>query len=136
MLASYILTIAAAAGQGSGEGGLVSLRWVPGANLTVGGRGFNGTASFWNRLPASAGSPSAGINPGVYGLSKDSAGMSVRFSTNSPVCLMGSYPGRIRFRPVRGFNGPGSTCNPAGMSLFRPGSWRGWEPTSGRTIWS
>lgn len=59
------------------------LRWVNASTLTVGGRGFNGTATFWNRLPAAAGLPAAGINGGVYGLSKDSAGMSVRFSTNA-----------------------------------------------------
>ena len=68
----------------AGQGTAGELRWTHAANLTVGGRGFNGTEAFWNRLPKEAGLPSAGINRGVYGLSKDSAGMSVRFSTNSP----------------------------------------------------
>ena len=56
------------------------LTWTSASHLTVGGRGFNGTSTFWERLPASA---NGKVNGGVYGLAKDSAGMSVRFKTSA-----------------------------------------------------
>ena len=133
LLASSVLTmagVAAATTQGSGAG----LRWVKGANLTVGGRGFDDTDSFWNRLPKSAGLPSAGINHGVYGLSKDSAGMSVRFSTNSPTVA-------VQYTLISGaidmWHMPSTGVSGADLYVFDPtagaaggpsGSWR-WVAT-------
>ena len=56
------------------------LNWTNATTLTVGGRGFNDTATFWERLPTAA---NGKVNGGVYGLSKDSAGMSVRFKSSA-----------------------------------------------------
>lgn len=58
----------------------LNLSWTNASTLTVGGRGFNGTATFWERLPSAA---NGTVNGGVYGLSKDSAGMSVRFKSSA-----------------------------------------------------
>jgi hypothetical protein len=57
-----------------------NLSWTNATTLTVGGRGFNDTATFWERLPKAA---NGKVNGGVYGLSKDSAGMSVRFKSSA-----------------------------------------------------
>jgi hypothetical protein len=133
LLASSVLAMAGAAAAAAGRGGGGGLRWVKGANLTVGGRGFNGTASFWNRLPKSASSPSAGINRGVYGLSRDSAGMSVRFSTNSPTVA-------VQYTLISGsvdmWHMPSTGVSGADLYVFDPtaadgaasGSWR-WVAT-------
>jgi hypothetical protein len=58
----------------------LNLSWTNATTLTVGGRGFNDTATFWERLPTAA---DGKVNGGVYGLSKDSAGMSVRFKSSA-----------------------------------------------------
>lgn len=79
----FVVSLTVVATAVAATPGTADLHWTNASTLTVGGRGFNDTVSFWNRLPASAGLPSAGINKNVYPLSKDSAGMSVRFTTNS-----------------------------------------------------
>ena len=54
-----------------------NLSWTDAATLTVGGRGFSDTATFWERLPTAA---NGTVNRAVYHLAKNSAGMSVRFT--------------------------------------------------------
>ena len=57
-----------------------SLAWYDVSRLDVEGRGWNDTASFYDRLPACA----EGVVPGaVWNLSHDSAGMCVRFITDA-----------------------------------------------------
>jgi len=56
------------------------LTWVDAQTLTVEGKGWTDTESFYDRLPAKA---KGVVREGVWGLSKDSAGLCVRFQTSS-----------------------------------------------------
>lgn len=56
------------------------LRWFEGASLGIEGRGWNDTAAFWNRLPARA---EEAVPSMVWTLSQQTAGMAVRFATDS-----------------------------------------------------
>lgn len=58
-----------------------SVSWYDAKTLTVEGRGWHDTAEFYNRLPAKA---EATVPKSVWGLSKHTAGMAVRFVTDSP----------------------------------------------------
>jgi hypothetical protein len=58
------------------------LTWVDAQTLTVEGKGFADTEAFYDRLPARA---KAIVRPEVWGLSKDSAGLCIRFATGSSV---------------------------------------------------
>ncbi len=57
------------------------IKWLDAATLTVEGKGWTDTESFYNRLPASA---KKTVNADVWSLSGDSAGISVKFATDSP----------------------------------------------------
>ncbi|MFA7692848.1 MAG: hypothetical protein GX117_05365 [Candidatus Hydrogenedentes bacterium] len=54
--------------------------WYDAAELTVEGKGWNDTASFYHRLPARA---EKIVRSSVWSLSNHSAGMAIRFSTNA-----------------------------------------------------
>lgn len=56
------------------------LRWVDGDSLTVEGRAFDVRASPWDRLPAKAESV---VRPPVWGNSRHSAGIAIRFVSDS-----------------------------------------------------
>lgn len=67
------------------------LRWIDGASLTVGGKGWTETAGPFERLPLRA----KGIVRGpVYSLGRDSAGVFIDFETDSPVL-------QVRWKLVR-----------------------------------
>lgn len=55
--------------------------WIDAGMLAVEGRPFTERASAWDRLPAEA---EGVVRPAVWNLSRDSAGIAVRFTTDSP----------------------------------------------------
>jgi len=55
--------------------------WHDARTLTIEGRGWNDTATFYERLPARA---KAHVTPQVWKLARHTAGIAVRFVTNSP----------------------------------------------------
>lgn len=57
------------------------LQWIDARDLGIEGRGFEGTAHFYDRLPAGA---RGQVNDAVWKLQQHSAGMAVRFSTSAP----------------------------------------------------
>jgi lysophospholipase L1-like esterase len=57
-----------------------SLRWFDARELCVEGKGWADTSDFYDRLPAKA---QGVVRPPVWNLSRDSAGMSVRFTTDA-----------------------------------------------------
>lgn len=57
------------------------MKWVDAKTLTVEGRGWSNTKSYYDRLPAKAESI---VNESVWWLSGDSTGMVIRFVTDSP----------------------------------------------------
>jgi len=57
------------------------IAWRDAATLTVEGRGWNDTESFYHRLPAKA---KAVVRDSVWALSTNSAGIAVRFVTDAP----------------------------------------------------
>ena len=67
--------------QTDGNPPQAALTYVNASTLTVGGRAFADTLSFWNRLPARA--QGKVQPPGVWGLSTQSAGISVSFETDA-----------------------------------------------------
>lgn len=56
------------------------LAWYNAEQLTIEGKGWTDTASFWNRMPARA---KGKISEHVWGLSTNSAGIAVRFVTDA-----------------------------------------------------
>lgn len=56
------------------------VRWIDGRDLPIEGRAFSDTKSFYDRLPAEA---EGRVTPGVWGLSHHTAGMLLRFRTDS-----------------------------------------------------
>jgi hypothetical protein len=56
------------------------MRWITAQELTIEGRGWNDTRSFFDRLPAKA---EGRVPSAVWNLSHDSAGMCVRFATDA-----------------------------------------------------
>ena len=79
MLAAACLLVlgSALAGIGSSE---TATRWYDVRTLTVEGRGWSDTKSFFDRLPAKAGKI---VRSPVWGLSRHSAGICVRFTTDA-----------------------------------------------------
>ena len=67
----------AVAGLGSAE---TPTRWYDVRALTVEGKGWTDTKAFFDRLPAKA---EGVVRPPVWGLSQDSAGLCIRFSTDA-----------------------------------------------------
>jgi len=57
------------------------IHWVDGTSLEIEGKGWAETSHPYDRLPDSA---QAKVTPSVWGLSKNSAGVCLRFETNSP----------------------------------------------------
>jgi len=57
------------------------LEWTDASKLTVEGKGWDDTAAFYDRLPARA---QKMVRPPVWRLSRDSAGICVRFVTDAP----------------------------------------------------
>lgn len=57
------------------------LRWYDARDLTVEGRGWNDVAEYYDRLPAKA---EKIVRGSVWGLSRNSAGMCVRFTADTP----------------------------------------------------
>lgn len=58
-----------------------TIAWFAGHDLGVEGRGWDDTEHFWNRLPARA---KEVVPPMVWTLSQQTAGMAVRFASDSP----------------------------------------------------
>jgi len=83
MLAKWILLVAAIAGPliASAEDSAKSLRWFDARELTVEGKGWTNTEAFFDRYPAKA---EKMVRAPVWNLSRDSAGMAVRFITDAP----------------------------------------------------
>lgn len=72
------------------EAGLV---WYDAKNLPIEGKGWSDTAGFYDRLPARAKDM---VPPNVYHLAQRSAGLSVRFMTDSPAI---SARWKLNFEP-------------------------------------
>lgn len=81
LLSAAFLGLAFAVGAATAPPALAAIRWRDAADLTVEGRGWNDTASFYHRLPARA---KEIVIPSVWDLSTNSAGIVVRFVTDSP----------------------------------------------------
>jgi len=74
-----LIPFVCASSDAANDADLIS--WHDAKTQTVEGRGWSDTAEFYNRLPAKA---QGKVPKSVWGLSKDSAGMVVRFVTDSP----------------------------------------------------
>ena len=118
LVSSLLLGPARAAGLPPLPGN--NLTWTNATGLTVGGRGFNGTATFWERLPSDA---NGKVNRGVYGLAMDSAGMSVRFKTSAATVGV-RY--RLRSPQIDMWHMPSTGVSGADLFVFDPGNqtWR------------
>jgi len=93
------------------------LVWYDARYLTVEGRAFTDTENFWERLPVRA---KAQVPPAVWGLSKHTAGICVRFRTDSTT-IAASWDGAVKLR----MNHMALTGS-AGLDLYRRegGQWR------------
>lgn len=61
-----------------------NIAWYRGEDLWVEGRGWSDTKAFWNRLPARV---EGMVTPTVWGLQDNTAGMAVRFRTDSKALM-------------------------------------------------
>jgi hypothetical protein len=101
-------------------------RWVPVKELTVEGQGWTDTEAPFDRLPARA----KGVVPGaVWGLSKDAAGLAVRFTTDASrvSCRWKvSKPSlAMNHMPATGVSGVDLyVCLPAGHEVLPGQRWR------------
>ncbi len=68
------------AGSGAPDGG-ASISWTDARTLSLEGKGWGETKAFYDRLPAKA---EGQVRDAVWQLSRDSAGMCVRFSADAP----------------------------------------------------
>lgn len=100
-----------------------SAAWTDAAELGVEGRAFDDTPSIFNRLPAAA---QDDVRPAVWGLILNSAGLFVRFETDSPSISLNytlrGRPGNMRHFPASGMSG----CDLYARSYDNEGSytWR------------
>ena len=61
------------------------MKWIDGRNMPLEGRAFDDTATYFERLPAGV---TTNVNGGVRGMKRHTAGMQLRFRTDSPrICL-------------------------------------------------
>ena len=81
MIAALSFAQAPAFSQNPAGNAVTSWQWRAARELRVEGKGWTDTKSFYGRLPARAESV---VRPDVWNLSRDSAGMSVRFVTDAP----------------------------------------------------
>lgn len=79
-VAAALVATAGAAAQTKDAGKLAGVTWVDAPTLTVEGKGFADTKSFYDRLPARA---EKNVRDAVWGLSRHSAGIAVRFRTDA-----------------------------------------------------
>jgi hypothetical protein len=75
----WLFVLALAASDAAAQGGN-DLRWYDARELAIEGKGWPDTADFYDRLPARA---QGVVREPVWQLSKDSAGLSVRFVTDA-----------------------------------------------------
>ncbi len=75
-----MLTILVAASAFSAESSNPEIRWVDARTLRLEGKGWSETASYYDRLPAKA---HGVVRAPVWNLSRDSAGMLIRFETDA-----------------------------------------------------
>lgn len=71
-----------------------SLVWYDARLLTVEGKAFRDTENFWERLPARA---KEKVPPSVWGLSKHTAGLCVRFITDATT-IAAAWDGAVKLR--------------------------------------
>lgn len=71
-----------------------SLVWYDAKLLTVEGKGYTDTEGFWERLPERA---KGKVPPAVWGLSKHTAGLCVRFVTDATT-IAASWDGAVKLR--------------------------------------
>jgi lysophospholipase L1-like esterase len=83
MLTRCLLLLAALAGPlvAFAQDSAKSFCWFDARGLTVEGKGWTNTQAFFDRYPAKA---EQSVRPAVWELSRDSAGMAVRFITDAP----------------------------------------------------
>lgn len=81
MIAALAFAQAPAFAQNPADNGVPSWQWRDARALGIEGKGWTDTKSFYDRLPARA---EHAVRPDVWNLSRDSAGMSVRFVTDAP----------------------------------------------------
>ena len=81
LLVLILTVIPIRCGQAAADTGEPSLRWVDGGSLEVEGRAFEDRRSSWDRLPARA---EGMVRPPVWGNSRHSAGIVIRFISDSP----------------------------------------------------
>ena len=61
------------------------MKWIDGRNMPLEGRAFDDTATYFERLPAGV---TTNVNGGVRGMKRHTAGLQLRFRTDSPrICL-------------------------------------------------
>ncbi|HEX9792642.1 MAG TPA: SGNH/GDSL hydrolase N-terminal domain-containing protein [Planctomycetota bacterium] len=78
MIAAALLLLAAPAQAGTPS---PAIKWVDGHELTVEGQAFRNLAAPWDRLPMRA---EGVVRDPVWDLSRDSAGIAIRFSSDAP----------------------------------------------------
>lgn len=83
MLAKWLLLVAVLTRPlaSFAEDSAKNLRWFDARDLTVEGKGWTNTEAFFDRYPAKA---EQSVRPAVWALSRDSAGIAVRFITDAP----------------------------------------------------
>ncbi|MBI3986604.1 MAG: SGNH/GDSL hydrolase family protein [Lentisphaerae bacterium] len=97
------------------EAGLV---WYDAKNLPIEGKGWSDTAGFYDRLPARAKDM---VPPNVYHLAQRSAGLSVRFMTDSPAI---SARWKLNFEPQGMSHMPATGEAGLDLYVFNKRQWR------------
>lgn len=93
-----------------------NISWYRGEDLWVEGRAWKDTKTFWNRLPARV---EGKVTSPVWGLQADTAGMAVRFVTNSKVVkALWSGGGGMNHMAATGMSG---------LDLYKRDAAGGWK---------
>ena len=95
-----------------------SLKWEDVRNLTIEGKGWQETKSFYDRLPAKAENV---VRPSVWNLAQNSAGISARFMTDSPEI---SVRWKLRSTGLSLSNMPAMSVSGVDLYVKDNGRWR------------
>lgn len=94
------------------------LQWHDIRDLTIEGKGWSETKTFYDRLPAKA---ESAVRPAVWNLAKDSAGISARFTTDSPEI---SVRWKLRSSGLSLSNMPAMSVSGVDLYVKDSGKWR------------
>ena len=113
-----VVALAAAASAVQAAEQPAPIEWRDAQTLTVEGKGWNATESFFNRLPARA---KGVVRDPVWDLAQDSAGMVVRFATDSPEIRV---RWKLRSSSLSMFHMPATGVSGVDLYVQTPKGWR------------